>query len=105
MIEGVRRIQRPLQAAPGWVVAMGRLSRYMMNDYGDRTRWPDRVSVRRLCLVQSMYGLCIMGCTIMIAADAQKYFTLRVRGGLITDGMYRFVRHPNYLGEVVVYIS
>ena len=41
----------------------------------------------------------------MIAADAQKYFTLRVRSGLITDGMYRFVRHPNYLGEMLIYIS
>ena len=34
----------------------------------------------------------------MIAADAQRYFTLRLKRGLITDGMYRFIRHPNYLG-------
>jgi hypothetical protein len=26
------------------------------------------------------------GCVIMIAADAQKYFTLRLQRGLITDG-------------------
>jgi protein-S-isoprenylcysteine O-methyltransferase Ste14 len=50
-------------------------------------------------------SLCIVGCTIMIAADAQKYFTLRVRQGLITDGMFRYVRHPNYLGEMLVYGS
>lgn len=50
-------------------------------------------------------SLCIVGCTIMIAADAQKYFTLRVRPGLITDGMFRYVRHPNYLGEMLVYGS
>lgn len=41
----------------------------------------------------------------MIAADAQKYFTLRIKRGLITDGMYRFIRHPNYLGEMLVYSS
>ena len=41
----------------------------------------------------------------MIAADAQKYFTLRVRRGLITDGMYRYIRHPNYLGEMMIYGS
>ena len=49
--------------------------------------------------------ICLLGCVIMIAADAQKYFTLRVRRGLITDGMFRFVRHPNYLGEMMIYGS
>jgi protein-S-isoprenylcysteine O-methyltransferase Ste14 len=50
-------------------------------------------------------SLCIEGNVIMIAADAQKYFTLRARRGLITDGMYRYIRHPNYLGEMMVYGS
>jgi protein-S-isoprenylcysteine O-methyltransferase Ste14 len=50
-------------------------------------------------------ALCILGCTIMIAADAQKYFTLRLQKGLITDGVHRYVRHPNYLGEMMVYGS
>jgi protein-S-isoprenylcysteine O-methyltransferase Ste14 len=50
-------------------------------------------------------SLCILGCVIMIAADAQKYFTLRLQRGLITDGMYRFIRHPNYLGEMMTYGS
>jgi protein-S-isoprenylcysteine O-methyltransferase Ste14 len=50
-------------------------------------------------------SLCILGCVVLIAAVAQKYFTLRIKRGLITDGMYRFIRHPNYLGEVMVYGS
>lgn len=50
-------------------------------------------------------SLCVLGSAIMIAADAQKYFTLRVRPGLITDGMFRYVRHPNYLGEMMIYGS
>ena len=50
-------------------------------------------------------SLCILGCAIMIAADAQKYFTLRINPGLITDGMFRFIRHPNYLGEIMIYSS
>jgi len=50
-------------------------------------------------------SLCTLGSAIMIAADAQKYFTLRLRPGLITDGMYRYVRHPNYLGEMMIYGS
>ncbi len=50
-------------------------------------------------------SLCLLGSVIMIAADAQKFFTLRVRRGLITDGMHRWVRHPNYLGEMMIYAS
>ena len=50
-------------------------------------------------------SLCILGSVIMIAADAQKYFTLRIKRGLITDGMYRYIRHPNYLGEMMIYGS
>lgn len=48
-------------------------------------------------------ALCLIGTATMIAADAQKYFTLRERHGLITDGMFRYIRHPNYLGEMVIY--
>lgn len=50
-------------------------------------------------------SLCLVGSVVMVAADAQKYFTLRLRPGLIEDGMFRFVRHPNYLGEMLVYGS
>jgi protein-S-isoprenylcysteine O-methyltransferase Ste14 len=50
-------------------------------------------------------SLCILGCVVMIAADAQKYFTLRIKRGLIIDGMYRLIRHPNYLGEMMTYGS
>lgn len=47
--------------------------------------------------------LCILGAAIMVAADAQKYFTLRLQRRLITDGMFRYIRHPNYLGEMMIY--
>lgn len=46
-----------------------------------------------------------LGLAIMLVADAQKFYTLRYKRGLITDGMFRFVRHPNYLGEMMVYGS
>ena len=46
-----------------------------------------------------------LGLAIMLVADAQKFYTLRYKRGLITDGMFRFMRHPNYLGEMMVYGS
>lgn len=48
-------------------------------------------------------GIHTLGVAIMLASDAQKHFTLRIERGLITDGMFRFVRHPNYLGEMMLY--
>ena len=46
-----------------------------------------------------------VGVVIMMAADCQKYFTLKVKRGLITDGMFRHIRHPNYLGEMMLYAA
>lgn len=37
--------------------------------------------------------------------DAQKYYTLQYKKGLIMDGMYKYIRSPNYLGEVMIYSS
>ena len=50
-------------------------------------------------------SLCTFGMVLMIAADAQKYYTLKVKRGLITDGVHRYIRHPNYLGEMMIYGS
>lgn len=56
---------------------------------------------------QAWFALCIalhtLGIAIMLSADAQKYYTLKVKRGLITDGMFRYIRHPNYLGEMMIY--
>jgi protein-S-isoprenylcysteine O-methyltransferase Ste14 len=46
-----------------------------------------------------------VGVVVMMASDAQKHFTLQVRRGLITTGFFARVRHPNYLGEMVLYAA
>ncbi len=55
------------------------------------------------------YALCavlsVLGCVIMIAADAQKFYTLKYQKGLIDTGVHRYIRHPNYLGEIMIYAS
>lgn len=45
------------------------------------------------------------GLTLMVGADAQKNATLAARPGLITTGFYARMRHPNYLGEMLIYAS
>ncbi len=44
-----------------------------------------------------------IGVVIMMASDAQKHFVLAERRGLITTGWFARVRHPNYLGEMILY--
>jgi len=46
-----------------------------------------------------------IGLTLMLGADAQKNAVLSVRQGLIDDGFYARMRHPNYLGEMLIYAS
>ncbi|MFZ5635770.1 MAG: methyltransferase family protein [Pseudomonadota bacterium] len=44
-----------------------------------------------------------VGVALMVGADAQKYFVLRARPGLIVDGFFARTRNPNYLGEMMLY--
>jgi len=48
-------------------------------------------------------SLFTLGVIIMLASDSQKYFSLKAGKRLIQEGMFRHVRHPNYLGEMILY--
>jgi protein-S-isoprenylcysteine O-methyltransferase Ste14 len=47
--------------------------------------------------------LCISGVFLHFVGDAQKFFVLQLRIGLIEDGLFARTRNPNYLGEVLIY--
>ncbi len=47
----------------------------------------------------------IIGVLLHYGSDAQKYFTLKYREGLITEGFFSRSRNPNYLGEILIYLS
>jgi protein-S-isoprenylcysteine O-methyltransferase Ste14 len=56
-------------------------------------------------LMAACIAIFIVGLTLMIGADAQKHAALAARPGLITNGFYARMRHPNYLGEMLIYGS
>lgn len=72
----------------GWIVISGHSYDYPL---------PDNLWFS-LCV-----SICLLGCIIMTASDVQKFITLKLKRGLITDGMFTYVRHPNYLGEMMIY--
>jgi protein-S-isoprenylcysteine O-methyltransferase Ste14 len=47
----------------------------------------------------------VLGIFYHYVSDAQKFFTLRERNGLIEDGLFTNTRNPNYLGEILIYFS
>jgi len=49
--------------------------------------------------------LYVLGAILMFGADTQKYVQLRAKRGLIINGLFTYIRHPNYLGEMMIYGS
>jgi len=46
-----------------------------------------------------------VGVVLMMAADTQKYFVLKAKKGLISNGWFAKCRNTNYLGEMMIYGS
>ncbi len=62
-------------------------------------------TVPPLPLVAAAISLNIAGVFLHFASDAQKYYTLKYKTGLITEGFFAKCRNPNYLGEVLIYLA
>lgn len=58
-----------------------------------------------LPLVAIAIALNLVGVFLHFGSDAQKYYTLKYRSGLITEGFFARCRNPNYLGEILIYVA
>jgi len=76
------------------------LGPYWMMPYAVISRTVPESSPLRLIIAATIY---VVGAAIMMCADCQKHFVLKAKRGLITDGFFGLVRHPNYLGEIMIY--
>ena len=56
-------------------------------------------------LIAAAISINIAGVFLHYTSDAQKYFTLKYRSGLITEGFFVRCRNTNYLGEIFIYTS
>ncbi len=45
------------------------------------------------------------GVFLHFCADCQKFFTLKYKPGLITEGLFAKSRNCNYLGEILIYLA
>ena len=56
-------------------------------------------------IIAGAVALNMFGMVLHFGSDAQKYFTLKHKPGLITDGFFARCRNPNYLGELMIYVG
>ena len=84
-----------LLLATYWVAPYLLISSALQPDQAAPSNW-----LVALCIALHTFGV-----VIMTSADCQKQFSLKSQRTLITTGMFARVRHPNYLGEMMVYAS
>lgn len=58
-----------------------------------------------IAVVAASVSINIFGVFFHFASDAQKYFTLKLKKDLITEGFFKYCRNTNYLGEILIYLS
>ena len=58
-----------------------------------------------LPLVSAAIAINIFGVFLHYVSDAQKYYTLKYKSGLITEGLFARCRNTNYLGEILIYFA
>lgn len=56
-------------------------------------------------IIAGAVALNMFGSVLHFGSDAQKYFTLKYKSGLITEGFFARCRNPNYLGELMIYVG
>jgi protein-S-isoprenylcysteine O-methyltransferase Ste14 len=87
-----------------WVLILGP---YMVPAYLLASGLADNLSQSKLRLYGSS-ALYIFGVSLALLSDAQKTYTLNLvkeRPLLIKEGFFKYTRSPNYLGEMMIYLS
>lgn len=96
-----RRFMEPVPGWAGWLFIFLPLGGYYLA--------PWLLFSRHVSLPPAMLGVVIamfmLGIFLHYVADAQKFYTLQYRKGLIQEGLFSFSRNPNYLGEILIYLS
>eukprot|EP00347_Sterkiella_histriomuscorum_P014011 403362503 len=85
----------------GLVIWLTVLGHYMVPVYQLASRNANNdISIERMWVCTLIY---IVGLVLMLLSDSQKFYTLKYKKGLISDGMFKYTRNPNYLGEIMIY--
>lgn len=56
-------------------------------------------------LIAAAISINVLGIFLHYSSDAQKYYTLKYKPGLIAEGFFARCRNTNYLGEFLIYLG
>jgi len=56
-------------------------------------------------LIAAAIAINLIGVFLHYSSDAQKYYTLKYRPGLVNEGFFARCRNTNYLGEILIYLG
>ena len=91
-----QEVSLPLGIAGFFIVSLYWVAPFLLISNGSEPPLP---------LVAAAIAINIAGIFLHYVSDAQKYYTLKYRSGLITEGLFARCRNTNYLGEILIYLS
>lgn len=97
-----RQWERPVSVTYGVAAAWGGLSLYWIAPWLLTSRGVQAPGwYMAICVVLFTFGV-----FFHFAADMQKHTALSLRSGeLLTEGLWRRLRNPNYFGELLIYLG
>ncbi|KAF8281393.1 Present in the outer mitochondrial membrane proteome 23 [Trypanosoma cruzi] len=93
--------QKKITLGSAIAIFLSVLGPYWYIAYNAIMKHPEHSNIS-LCMAIIVFQI---GLSLMMGSDCQKYFVLKKEKGLITDGFFSRIRHPNYLGEMLIYGS
>ncbi len=96
-----RRFEERIHPLAGFIFVFGMLGLYWIAPY---LIVSGRLDAPGWLMALSVF-LVVVGVFLHFTSDAQKYVQLRMKKGLITNGLFSRTRNPNYLGEMLIYLG
>jgi len=94
-----KHFQRNVSILSGLIIAIILMLYWMIGFLCISTR--TEASILKIVFCILIYSL---GLFAMLTSDIQKYRALKYKGNhLIQNGMFKYIRHPNYAGEILIY--
>lgn len=88
---------------PSMIGGIGILSLYWFLDFIEIAGY----GIKNPTNIRILFAILLFcfGVVLMLLSDSQKFFILKYKKGLISNGMFYCNRNPNYFGEIMVYGS
>jgi steroid 5-alpha reductase family enzyme len=93
--------EEPVTTMGSFIVTSSLLNSYWVFPYAIASNGID-IPLPQICAAIIIF---VHGIFLTFVSDMQKHATLKVKRGLVMEGMFALCRNPNYLGESLIHLS